>query len=180
MDKIFIKLSILILKKLESVSLIELTVSHYEFSHQRLRPPSFNGHIRISQLGPVNICQTIFDGQFPQFWPIDLTNQFGPSHFVRLFRIDQFWPTILNQPILTVSFETVILDRPIVGLFSSSHSGCENCLFNIFWEIGAFPFYPVVDVCTVVLGGASWCSLSRISIRSSLSTTQKMFIHYYF
>ena len=40
---------------------------------------------------------------------------------------------------------------------------------------------PVVDVCTmVVLGGARKCSLSRISIRSSLSTTQKMFIHYYF
>ena len=40
---------------------------------------------------------------------------------------------------------------------------------------------PVVDVCTMmVLGGARKCSLSRISIRSSLSTTQKMFIHYYF
>ena len=52
MDKIFIKLSILILEKLETVQLMELTVSQYKFSQLNFSPifSSF-----MSQSGCINL-----------------------------------------------------------------------------------------------------------------------------
>ena len=82
MDKIFIKLSILILEKLESVSLMELTVSHYEFSHQRLRPPSFDGYIRISKFGPAILNRSTL--------AVNFDRSILTVHFDQPFWIDQF------------------------------------------------------------------------------------------
>ena len=132
---------------------MELTVSHYEFSHFNLRPIS-----------------TI------QFWSPILTDQFEPLDSDRLI-----WTGELEHPIpgvrFNAQFEPLNLDIEL-----PFNMGVRIAILGYF-KTGAFPFYPSSTFARWCL--SSWrceklCSLSRISIRSSLSTTQKMFIHYYF